>query len=99
MVMVRYRDWRTSVMAILLGMAVLSAPHSAMSQRVASRDEIASTLSIEKITTANGTVSGEIHNRGAYSAVRFRSSSAIPGCGTTSATQENSTRALPPIMA
>lgn len=33
---------------------------------MASREEIASILSIEKIAVADGTVSGEIHNRGPY---------------------------------
>ncbi|MGZ8464021.1 MAG: hypothetical protein ACXWXT_00610 [Candidatus Binatia bacterium] len=65
--MVNYREWRTIVTALFVGMVVLTTPHSAMSQRVASREEIAIVLPIEKIAVANGTVSGEIHNRGPYS--------------------------------
>lgn len=65
--MVNYREWRTIVTALFVGMVVLTTPHTAMSQRVASREEIAIILSIEKIAVANGTVSGEIHNRGPYS--------------------------------
>jgi hypothetical protein len=65
--MVNYREWRTIVTALFVGMVVLTAPQTAMSQRVASREEIAIILSIEKIAVANGTISGEIHNRGPYS--------------------------------
>ena len=65
--MVKCRKWRTIVTALFAGMVVLTAPHTVMSQRVASREEIASILSIEKIAVANGIVSGEIHNRGPYS--------------------------------
>jgi len=65
--MVKCREQRRIVAALFAGMLVLTAPHSAMSQRVASREEIAIILSIEKIAVANGTISGEIHNRGPYS--------------------------------
>jgi hypothetical protein len=65
--MVKCRAQRRIVAALFAGMAVVTTPHSAMSQRVASREEIASILSVEKIAVANGTVSGEVHNRGPYS--------------------------------
>ena len=65
--MVQCRESRTIVTALFVGMVVLTAPHTAMSQRVATREEVASILSIEKIAVANGTVSGEIHNRGPHS--------------------------------
>lgn len=65
--MMKYREWRTIVTALVIATIVLTAPQIAMSQRVASREEIASILAIEKIAVANGTVSGEIHNRGPYS--------------------------------
>jgi hypothetical protein len=55
------------VVVLFAGMVVLTTPHTAMSQRVASREEIAIILSVEKIAVVNGTVSGEIHNRGPYS--------------------------------
>ena len=65
--MVQCRESRTIVTALFVGMVVLTAPHTAMSQRVATREEVASILSTEKIAVANGTVSGEIHNRGPHS--------------------------------
>jgi hypothetical protein len=65
--MVKCRERRTIVTALFVGMVVLTTPHTAMSQRVASREEIASILSVEKIAVANGFVSGEVHNRGPHS--------------------------------
>ena len=65
--MVNYREWRTIVTALFAGMVVVTVPHTAMSQRVASREEIAGILSVKKIAVANGTVSGEVLNRGPYS--------------------------------
>jgi hypothetical protein len=65
--MVKCRERRRIVAGLFIGMVVLTTPHTAMSQRVASREEIASILSVEKIAVANGTVSGEVHNRGAHS--------------------------------
>jgi hypothetical protein len=64
---VKCREWRTIVAPLFVGMVVLTTPHTAMSQRVASREEVASILSIEKIAAANGSVSGEVHNRGPHS--------------------------------
>ena len=65
--MVKYREWRTIVTTLVAAVVVLAAQHTARSQTVASREEIASILSAEKIAVANGSVSGEIHNRGPYS--------------------------------
>jgi len=65
--LVKCREWRTIAIALFVGMLLLTAPHTTMSQRVASREEIASILSAEKVAASNGTVSGEIHNRGPYS--------------------------------
>jgi len=64
---VKRGERRRMVVVLFAGMVVLTTPHTAMSQRVASREEIAIILSVEKIAVVNGTVSGEIHNRGPYS--------------------------------
>lgn len=60
------RDWRTIVMALSAGIIVLTAPQPATAQKVASREDIAAILAIENVIVSNGTVSGEIRNRGPY---------------------------------
>lgn len=60
------RDWRTIIAAVFVAIVVLAAPNKGTAQKVASPENIGAILALEKVSVSNGTVSGEIHNRGPY---------------------------------
>jgi hypothetical protein len=60
------RDWRTIIPALFAGIIFIAAPHTGTAQKVASPENVGVILALEKISVSNGTVSGEIHNRGPY---------------------------------
>lgn len=59
--------WLAELIALSMGAMLLAGPLTAWSQSVRAREETARILTIEKVTVADGTVSGEVLNRSSNS--------------------------------
>jgi cation transporter-like permease len=56
---------RVGVRTLLVGTIMLAGPLTAWPQNVRDREEIVRILTVEKITVADGVISGEVLNRSA----------------------------------
>lgn len=61
------RRWRSAAYtALCIGVLWLAAPTSVSPQKMATREEIARIIALEKVNVANGLVSGEVFNRSSH---------------------------------